>query len=110
MDPKPISDLFQSEPNDQFEADDLVLGGFVLELFVLVRLLSGFLVPVLVLLIDDLSLGSLQLLDKIFLQRTRALVFATTESELSLHQTTEQETGGAFRLQISEFVLHHFEA
>ncbi len=66
MDSKPISDLCQSEPNDQFEADDLVLGGFVLELFVLVRLFSGVLVLVLVLLIDDLSLGSLRLPDEIF--------------------------------------------
>ncbi len=110
MDPKPISDLCQSEPNDQFEADDLVLSRLVPELSGLVQLFSGVLVLVLVLLVDDLSLGSLRLLDEFFPKSTRALVHAMTESELSLRQTTEQDTRGAFRLQISEFVPYHFEA
>ncbi len=79
MDPKPISDLCQSEPNDQFEADDLVLGGLVPGLSGLIQLLSGELVLILVLLIlliDDLPLGSLQLLDEFFPESTRVLVHA----------------------------------
>ncbi len=66
MDSKPISDLCQSEPNDQFEVGDLALGGLVLELFGLIQLFSGVLVQRSLLLVDDLSHESLQLLDELF--------------------------------------------